>query len=213
MTIPEVREGSLEGLPALTQGVRDIASRLNQLIRAFNTNLTASIAWSRITGTPTTRSGYGITDAAALSHRHNASEIDGLPASVGSGGGATAIRYADLLEKPTTVDGFGLTDASRVGHTHPFGEIHSRPSTLGGYGINDASPLGHTHDDRYYTESEVDSRFAAIDGDAPFVGKNRAVLNKDHVLLADHNYLLLGPVSTGSGVTIDIPVGAVLVTM
>ena len=36
---------------------------------------TGNLAWSRLTGTPTTLAGYGITDAAALTHNHT---LDGL---------------------------------------------------------------------------------------------------------------------------------------
>ena len=38
----------------------------------------------------------------------------------------------------------------------------SNPTTLAGYGITDASLKGHTHDDRYYTESEIDSKVNTI---------------------------------------------------
>ena len=42
------------------------------------TPLTHTQAWSTITGTPTTRSGYGITDAAASTHSHPESDITNL---------------------------------------------------------------------------------------------------------------------------------------
>ena len=38
----------------------------------------------------------------------------------------------------------------------------SNPTTLAEYGITDASLKGHTHDDRYYTESEIDSKVNTI---------------------------------------------------
>jgi hypothetical protein len=40
--------------------------------------------WSGITGTPTTLSGYGIVDAAALSHTHTEAQVTGLTASLNS---------------------------------------------------------------------------------------------------------------------------------
>ena len=38
----------------------------------------------------------------------------------------------------------------------------SNPTTIAGYGITDASLKGHTHDDRYYTESEINSKVNTI---------------------------------------------------
>ena len=38
----------------------------------------------------------------------------------------------------------------------------SNPTTIAEYGITDASLKGHTHDDRYYTESEIDSKVNTI---------------------------------------------------
>ena len=43
----------------------------------------------------------------------------------------------------------------------------SNPTTLAGYGITDASLKGHTHDDRYYTESEIDSKLSTK---SPLIG-------------------------------------------
>lgn len=37
----------------------------------------------------------------------------------------------------------------------------SNPTTLSGYGITDAAAKSHTHDDRYYTESEVNTKLNA----------------------------------------------------
>ena len=38
----------------------------------------------------------------------------------------------------------------------------SNPTTIAGYGITDASLKSHTHDDRYYTESEINSKVNTI---------------------------------------------------
>jgi hypothetical protein len=44
---------------------------------------TVSVTWSSITGKPTTLSGYGITDAAALTHTHSLSDVSGVgPAAI-----------------------------------------------------------------------------------------------------------------------------------
>jgi len=77
--------------------------------------------WSSLTGTPTTISGYGITDA-----------FDGA--------------FSSLSGTPTTISGYGITDAfdgqysSLTGAptTYAWSTITSTPTTISGYGITDA---------------------------------------------------------------------------
>lgn len=66
-------------------------------------------AFSDLTGTPTTISGYGITDA-----------FDGA--------------FSSLTGKPTTVSGYGITDA----FDGAFSSLTGKPTTVAGYGITDA---------------------------------------------------------------------------
>ena len=40
-----------------------------------------------------------------------------------------------------------------------------KATTLSGYGITDAAAKSHTHDDRYYTESEINTKFNTMVGD------------------------------------------------
>lgn len=68
--------------------------------------------------------------------------------------------FASLTSRPTTLSGYGITDAATASHTHAFSALTGRPTTLAGYGITDAASSGHTHDDRYYTETEVDSKLS-----------------------------------------------------
>ena len=58
--------------------------------------------------------------------------------------GVTAGTY-----KSVTVDNKGHVTAG------------SNPTTLAGYGITDAAAKSHTHDDRYYTESEINTKLNA----------------------------------------------------
>jgi len=89
---------------------------------------TATIPWSTVSSTPTTISGYGITDA-----------FDGA--------------YSSLTGTPTTIAGYGITDAfdgaysSLTGtpstfapsaHNQAWSTITSTPTTIAGYGITDA---------------------------------------------------------------------------
>ena len=77
--------------------------------------------WSSLTGTPTTISGYGITDA-----------FDGA--------------FSSLSGTPTTISGYGITDAfdgqysSLTGAptTYAWSTITATPTTISGYGITDA---------------------------------------------------------------------------
>ena len=65
--------------------------------------------------TPTTISGYGITDA-----------FDGA--------------FSSLTGKPTTISGYGITDA----FDGAFSSLTGKPTTISGYGITDALQLGTT---------------------------------------------------------------------
>jgi hypothetical protein len=56
-----------------------------------------AIEWSQIILTPTTLSGYGITDAAPLNHSH---------------------AFSSLTNKPTTLSGYGITDGALGNHNH-----------------------------------------------------------------------------------------------
>ena len=52
-----------------------------------------SYAWNEITGKPTTLQGYGITDAASISHTHT---------------------FSQLQDKPTTIDGYGIVNTIKT---------------------------------------------------------------------------------------------------
>ena len=132
-----------------------------------------SQAWSTITSTPTTLSGYGITDAitaAAVAAGYQpldpeltaiaglTSAADRLPYFTGSGSAALAtfttfgrslVDDADAAAARTTL-GLGTaattasTDYAAASHTQAWSTITSTPTTLTGYGITDAQPLANT---------------------------------------------------------------------
>lgn len=62
-----------------------------------------SLAWSSITGKPTTVSGYGITDA--ITTANIGSQSVNYAASAG------AVAWSNVSSKPTTISGYGITDA------------------------------------------------------------------------------------------------------
>jgi hypothetical protein len=101
---------------ASLSGALIAANNLNDLNNAATarSNLGVSTvgntgAFSDLTGTPTTISGYGITDA-----------FDGA--------------FSSLTGKPTTVAGYGITDA----FDGAFSSLTGKPTTVAGYGITDA---------------------------------------------------------------------------
>lgn len=67
-------------------------------------------AFGSLTGTPTTISGYGITDA----FDGNYSSLTGSPTNISTftndSGYLTTVAFADLTSKPTTLSGYGITD-------------------------------------------------------------------------------------------------------
>lgn len=64
-----------------------------------NPSFIASLAWAKISGTPTTLAGYGITDAVNTGSAYvNPSWITSLP-------------WSKITSPPTTLSGYGITDA------------------------------------------------------------------------------------------------------
>jgi hypothetical protein len=74
--------------------------------------------WSELTGTPTTLAGYGITDAAALSHTHTALQVSGLAAVATSGSAADltgTLDVARIPSLPASQIGSGVLATARLG--------------------------------------------------------------------------------------------------
>ena len=72
------------------------------------------------------------------SHNHNKSDILDLPNVAKTG------NYKDLVGIPTSF--------SPVAHKHSWSQITEIPSSF--------TPSAHSHDDRYYTESEINTKLA-----------------------------------------------------
>ena len=103
-----------------------------------------SVAWSGISGKPTT-----FTPSA---HTHAASDVSGLPTSLknpyalsfGSktydGSAAATITASDLgaLTSITKSMVEGVLTGNITSHTHTFASLTSKPTTISGYGITDA---------------------------------------------------------------------------
>lgn len=105
----------------------------------ISASFSQDFAFSSITGTPTTVSGYGITDAQALLvSGTNIKTINNV--SVLGSGNMSITATADwttLANKPTTIAGFGITDA----FDGTFTNLSGKPTTVSGYGITDAQAI------------------------------------------------------------------------
>lgn len=65
-----------------------------------------SLAWSKVTGTPTTLSGYGITDGVSTASTYsNPSWL-------------TALAWSKITSTPTTLSGYGITDGVATGGSY-----------------------------------------------------------------------------------------------
>lgn len=101
----------------------------------------SSLAWAKITGAPTTLSGYGITDA--YSSSNPAGYISSVPAQ----------SFSSLTGKPTTLSGYGITDAYPLTGNpsgfltsvpaQSFSSLTGKPTTISGYGITDAGTIAN----------------------------------------------------------------------
>ncbi len=101
------------GSPPVLQGIAAGGSPslfgLGSAISVNEGTLIVSPAWSSITGTPTTLSGYGITDA--LSAATAASTYVSLTGSYADPAWITALAWSKITGTPTTLAGYGITDA------------------------------------------------------------------------------------------------------
>ena len=70
----------------------------------------STIVWSKVSSTPTTISGYGITDA-AYANGSNASGTWGISIT-GNANSASHVAWSGVSGTPTTLSGYGITDAA-----------------------------------------------------------------------------------------------------
>jgi hypothetical protein len=118
----------------------------------------SAVTWSQITNTPTTLSGYGITNAYTTGQTNTLLAGYSLSSHTHS--------FNQITNKPTTLSGYGITDAyttgqtinllngyslsshthslsqlTNTGHTHTWNQITNTPTTLSGYGISGSTVL------------------------------------------------------------------------
>lgn len=135
LTVPNVGDLLLyNGTHWVNRPQSTIMPDLSQLENHLsNFNNPHQVQFSQLLNKPTTLSGYGITDAAALNHNHSG-------------------VYEPAFTKNTAFNkNFGTSagTVSEGNHTHTFASITSKPTTLSGYGISDA-----------YTKTETDTKLS-----------------------------------------------------
>jgi len=172
---------------AAVQGVEAWNNRAGRVMPAAN-----DYTFAQIASKPTTLAGYGITDAAPLSHTH---------------------AFTFITGKPTTLGGYGITDAAGLNHTHEFDDLLFKPDTLLGYGITDAAPLNHTHTwgsitDKPNSRIGFGLTFLTVDWDTEVTGKPTTLAGygiTDAALSGHtHNFAALNAIPTtlgGYGIT------------
>ena len=127
-------------------GITDSASELDDLLDVVITNVSNNqflkyngsdfvnhtLVFADISSTPTTISGYGITDA----FNGAFSSLTGKPTTIAGYGITDAFNgaFSSLTGKPTTIAGYGITDA----FDGAFSSLTGTPTTIAGYGITDA---------------------------------------------------------------------------
>jgi hypothetical protein len=73
--------------------------------------------WSELTGTPTTLAGYGITDAAGVSHTHSASQVTDFASAVAAAAPPEVLDFLTTAQFPATGSAskiYVATDPSRA---------------------------------------------------------------------------------------------------
>lgn len=115
---------------------------------------------SQITDFPTlgTAAAKNVGDFAAASHNHDTSyykksEIDTKLSGVAASGHTH--KKADITDFPTSMPASDVSAWAKAASkpSYAWSEITGKPSTF--------TPVSHTHDDRYYTESEMNSKLGA----------------------------------------------------
>ena len=115
----------------------DTVSRLDA-----NGGFSGSVAWGKITGKPST--------FAPATHSHAWGDITGKPSTFTPAGHKHA--KADITDFPTlgTAAAKNVGDFAAASHSHSWDSVTGKPTTF--------APSSHNHDDRYYTESEMDTK-------------------------------------------------------
>ena len=95
---------------------------------AANVTTSGEVPFASVSSTPTTISGYGITDAFSGSY----TDLTNVPSTFAPSAHTQA--WSTITSTPTTISGYGITDA----FDGAFSSLTGKPTTVSGYGITDA---------------------------------------------------------------------------
>jgi hypothetical protein len=151
----------------------------NRLVTLENKALT-SVAWSIITGAPTTLAGYGITDAASSNHTHS---------------------FSAITDKPTTLAGYGITDFITYAQNGISADTICYNSIR--Y-TNDTNPFGTSTDGAIYSQAWSDIWVAQIfqdyrTGQIAIRGKNSGTWQAWRKVWDNNNLTKLSQLSNDAG--------------
>lgn len=120
----------------------------NHLQKEFRriADLTQTITWSQVEDKPTT--------FPPEAHTHPYTDVVSVQTNKLLGRSSASTGAAELL---SVGSGLQLTAGSLQVHNVPWSSLTGVPSTF--------TPSAHTHDDRYYTETEIDSTVVKLTGD------------------------------------------------
>mgnify|MGYP001282032207 CR=1 FL=1 len=103
----------IKNKPTLFDGAYSSLSGAPTNVSAFanDSAYLTTVSFDDLSSSPTTISGYGITDAFSGAY----GDLTGVPTNVSTfandSGYLTSVAFADLTSKPTTIAGYGITDA------------------------------------------------------------------------------------------------------
>lgn len=176
----------------LSNGVTHIVGGAFTSSPVVNGDIT-SIDWTKITNTPTTVTGYGITNAVRTDQTYvNPTWLTSLP-------------WSKITTTPTSLAGYGITDPivlTSGSYANPswitqlvWSKITSTPTTLAGYGITDNIVLSVNGRTGVVISKNADSlKNLPID---TTLNRNNYVLTFDST---NHKFFL-SPAGTGGGAT------------
>lgn len=119
-----------------------------------NPSWLTGLAWSKISSTPTTLSGYGITDAQSHTAALDTFSTNGSAFYLSRGNHTGTQSWSTLTSVPTTIAGFGITDGVSTGNTYSnpswltalaWVKLTGVPTTVDGYGITDTVQTGNSY--------------------------------------------------------------------
>jgi len=130
-------------------------------IRSNTDSPGATVPWGSVTGTPTTISGYGITDALVATGATTVATLGTITTGTWQGTQITDAYIASAgtwnakADSATTLAGYGITDA-----VEDFADLGVTPTTLAGYGVVDSIK---SLDDVYSSMSPTDGQALIYD--------------------------------------------------